>query len=631
MFQAHAVDYSQVAETLYLTQASVNAVLAAVLGGLFVVYRRRFLLYWCGSWGALALFHAGALLTSSFGAVPADDPLRLSVSVVVVGAGYLQVSLLLAGTWILVSGRGLVQLGRLATFALPFVLAAAVVLVSRSFAFDARLQAHVGARCLVSSLALLLTAAAMGRFSRREPSVSRWLTVLFFALNGLAHLPQLASIVRDGRELESLSSLLVPHFALLFTQLMLVLSLLMWFFEGERRSFLRTAQELSEKEEHLRRSEHLEAVGRLAGGVAHDFNNLLTAITGHAELLLSRKPSADTDREDLLPIARASARAAGLVRELLTFSRRMPVRPRHFTADRMLGEMRHMLERLVGESVRLELSLGAPQATLHADPAQIELAILNLVTNGREAMPGGGVLRLATHVREVTSRETSGLERGSYLELEVTDTGCGIPREALGKVFEPFFTTKQGKGTGLGLASVYGVARSSGGDVRVESLVGRGTTFRVLLPLSDQLAENELELAPAAPQRGGDETILLVEDEPQVRELAQRILARAGYRVLAAENGDAALVLAAGARVDLLLSDVIMPGLSVLELVSALRSSRPALPVLLMSGYSEAHLRSVGLEDETPFLAKPFTNHSLLASVRDTLDGRTAPLAGLQL
>ena len=511
------------------------------------------------------------------------------------------------------------------------MLGAVLVLATRSAGFEARFFARVGVRCLVAGLALLVTAVAVGRLARRESSVSRWLTVLFFGLGGLAYLWHFASAVSGSQELESLSDIMVPHFALLFLQLMLVLSLLMWFFEGERRSLLRTARELSEKEEHLRRSEHLEAVGRLAGGVAHDFNNLLTAITGHAELLLSRKPGGDADREDLVPIARASARAAGLVRELLTFSRRMPVRPRHFAPDRMLREMRHMLERLVGESVRLELALGAPEATLHADPAQIELAILNLVTNGREAMPGGGVLRLATQRRVLSACETSGLEPGPYLELEVTDTGCGIPREALGKVFEPFFTTKQGKGTGLGLASVYGVARSSGGDVRVESQVGRGTTFRVLLPLSGQPPENELELVPAAPQCGGSETILLVEDEPQVRELAQRILTRAGYRVLAAENGDAALVLAAGAEVDLLLSDVIMPGLSVLELAAVLRRSRPALPVLLMSGYSEAHLRSVGLEDETPFLAKPFTNQSLLASVRDTLDGRTATLAGLQL
>jgi signal transduction histidine kinase/CheY-like chemotaxis protein len=624
------LDYGQLSEALYLTQASVNAVLAAVLGGLFVVYRRRFLLHWCGSWGALALFHAGALLSSSLGDIDADHPLRLWISSLVLGCGYLQVSLLLSGTWLLVSGRGIHRAGRLVTLLLPFALGTGIVLVTRSLEFEQRLDARLGIRCLVAGLALLATSLAVAWPARRESSVARWLTVLFFALGGVAHLRNFAVVVGGGKLLD-LSALMVPHFTLLFAQLMLVLSLLMWFFEGERRSLLRTAKELSEKEEHLRRSEHLEAVGRLAGGVAHDFNNLLTAITGHAELLLSRKPGGDADREDLLPIARASARAAGLVRELLTFSRRMPVRPRHFAPDRMLREMRHMLERLVGESVRLELALTAPDATLHADPAQIELAILNLVTNGREAMPGGGVLRVATLVREVASREISGLDPGRYFEFAVTDNGCGIPNEALGKVFEPFFTTKQGKGTGLGLASVYGVARSSGGDVRVESQVGRGTTFRVLLPLSGQAPENELELVPTAPQRGGSETILLVEDEPQVRELAQRILARAGYHVLVAENGDVALVLAAGVKLDLLLSDVIMPGLPVLELVSVLRKSWPGLPVLLMSGYSEAHLRSVGLENETPFLAKPFTNQSLLASVRDTLDGRTAPLAGLQL
>jgi len=613
---------------LYVTQSGVHAVMAAVLGGLYFVYRRRFLLHWSGAWAACALYHAGSVLSARLAGAEADAGLRLAVSCGLAAAGYLQVALLLSGTWLLATRRGIDLRGWFLILATPLVLGAGLVLWSSSFAFEPRFFVRVALRFLLCAGALLVTGAAVARVARREPSIARWMTALFLLASGSLHLYLFnVRTALPGGTVEHLGQLVLPEFALLFLQLMLALSLLTWFFEDERRALLRTAHELSEKEEHLRRSEHLEAVGRLAGGVAHDFNNLLTAIAGHAELLLARTPEGHLDREDLLPIARASARATGLVRELLTFSRRQPVRPRHFVLDRMLGEMRHMLERLAGESVRLELSLGATEGTLHADPAQLELVVLNLVTNGRDAMPAGGQLCLATRRLELSARESGTLEPGRYLELEVRDTGCGIPREALGKVFEPFFTTKQGKGTGLGLASVYGVVRAAGGDVRVVSEVGRGTSFRVLLPLSEAAPDSEVELMPVAPPRGGHETILLVEDEAQVRELAQRLLARAGYRVLAADSGDAALVLARDQRPDLVLSDVVMPGLAVPELIVRLRQSHPAVPVLLMSGYSESHLRSLGLEHETPFLAKPFSGPGLLRSVRDTLDGRTAELA----
>jgi len=622
-----ALEQPDFTTALYITQAGVHAALAAVLGGLFFVYRRRFLLHWCGAWTAFALYHAGAVLSGTLARAGASEGLRLALSCVLASIGYLQVALLLSGTWLLATRRGIHLGGWLLILGTPLVLGTGLVLASATSELDTRLFVRIALRCLLCALALLVAAGAVVRLARRESSIARWMTALFLAGSGLAHLRHFSVRVRaEEGVLESLSSLVLPEFALLFLQLMLVLSLLTWFFEDERRALQRTALELSEKEEHLRRSEHLEAVGRLAGGVAHDFNNLLTAITGHAELLLARTPPGHPDREDLVPIARASTRAAGLVRELLTFSRRQPVHPRHFTLDRMLLDMRHMLERLAGESIRLELVLNAPEVTVHADPAQIELVVLNLVTNGRDAMPAGGELRIGTRLVVLVGREAGALEPGRYLECEVRDTGCGIPAAALGKVFEPFFTTKQGKGTGLGLASVYGVVRGSGGDVRVTSEVGRGTSFRVLLPLSDALPEIEVELIPSSSARGGDETILLVEDEAQVRELAQRLLTRAGYRVLAAESGDAALVLAREQRLDLVLSDVVMPGLPVPELIAGLRRARPHLPVLLMSGYAESHLRSIGLEHETPFLAKPFSGQGLLRAVRATLDGKTAEL-----
>jgi len=615
------------ASALFVTQAGVHGALALVLGGLYRVYRRRFLLHWCGAWLALALYHACAVLSTLVLHGGADAGLRLATSSALAALGYVPVALMLSGTWLLATQRGIDLRGWSLIVAGPLVLGLGAVLASAQLELETRLFVRLALRFLLSGLAFFVAAVGVVRVARRDGSLARWMTALFLAAIGAVQLVQFSvrAGAREGGALE-LSWVVLPEFALLFLQLMLVLALLTWFFEDQRRTLQRTANELSEKEEHLRRSEHLEAVGRLAGGVAHDFNNLLTAITGHAELLLARTPAQHPDREDLVPIARASARAAGLVRELLTFSRRQPVRPRHFALDRLLREMAHMLARLAGESVRVELALGAADAAVYADPAQLELVVLNLVTNGRDAMPAGGVLGLCTRVVTLSEREAQPLEPGRYVELEVRDTGCGIPPEAIGKVFEPFFTTKQGKGTGLGLASVYGVASGAGGDVRVSSVVGRGTTFRVLLPLSDAPADSDLELVPVAPPRGGSETVLLIEDEAQVRELAQRLLARAGYRVLSADSGDAALVIARDARLDLVLSDVVMPGLGVPELVEALRRTRPGLPVLLMSGYSEAHLRSLGLESETPFLAKPFSGQSLLRSVRDTLDGRTTEL-----
>lgn len=623
-----APDLTDFPTALMVTQAGVQAALATVLGGLYVVYRRRFLLHWCGAWAAFALYQAGAVWTARLAHSGADEGLRLMLACGLATLGHLQAALLLSGTWLLVARRGIDLAGWSLILGVPLVLGAGLVLATAGSDVEERIFVRLTLRCVLCGLAMLTAATAVMRVARREPSVARWMTAFFLGASGAVYL--FLGEVRTrvgGRVLEDLSSLVLPEFALLLLQLMLVLALLTWFFEDERRALQRTAFELSEKEEHLRRSEHLEAVGRLAGGVAHDFNNLLTAITGHVELLLSRTPPDHPDREELVPIARASSRAAGLVRELLTFSRRLPVRPRHFALDRRLSDMRHMLARLAGESVRLQFNLGAPEVAVLADPAQVELMVLNLITNGRDAMLTGGELVLTTRTVELGGSEAGALRPGRYVELEVRDSGCGIPPEALGKVFEPFFTTKPGKGTGLGLASVYGVARAAGGDVRVTSEVGRGTSFRVLLPISGVAPENEVELVPVAPARGGSETILLVEDEFQVRDLAQRLLARAGYRVLACESGDAALVVAQDARLDLVLSDVIMPGLPVPELVARLRRTRPGLPVLLMSGYAEAHLRSLGLESETPLLAKPFTPQGLLRAVRDTLEGRTADLA----
>jgi CheY-like chemotaxis protein len=312
------------------------------------------------------------------------------------------------------------------------------------------------------------------------------------------------------------------------------------------------------------------------------------------------------------------------VRELLTFSRRQPHRPRHFSLDALLTGMRRTLARVLGENVRLEFELGACDGVLLADPALIELALINLATNARDALAAGGRFRLRT---SMVNLEDSTVPAGRYLLLEASDTGCGIRAEDLAKIFEPFFTTKPGKGTGLGLSSVYGIVKQSQGEIRVESQPGVGTTFRIWLPLTEAgvLAEAQPqavhEWVPATQAPGGCETILLVEDDVGVRLLTQRQLALAGYRVLLAEDIDQALqILSTEAQpIHLVLSDVILPGRPLRDLIAHL-ALWPAIRLLVMSGYSEASVHLRGVDPDEAWLQKPFTTQGLLAAVRGALD-----------
>ncbi|PYP73268.1 MAG: hybrid sensor histidine kinase/response regulator [Gemmatimonadetes bacterium] len=384
-------------------------------------------------------------------------------------------------------------------------------------------------------------------------------------------------------------------------------------------------------QQQLQQSQRLEAVGRLAGGIAHDFNNVLTAILGSVELLLLDTPADAPKREELDIIRDAAARAQVLIRQLLAFSARQVLQPRVLDLNHLVGEVSKMLRRLIGEDVDLVSALARDLGAVRADAAQIEQALVNLAVNARDAMPAGGGLTIETENVELAegSAPTHGeVPPGRYVMLRVTDTGTGMDAETQAHVFEPFFTTKpHGKGTGLGLATVYGIARQSGGHVTVESAPGQGTTFRIYLPRVDEAAEPVGGPRSVTAPVEGTETVLLVEDEHLVRSLARKVLEQAGYTVLVAAGGREALQMAAlyDGPIHLLLTDVVMPEMNGRELMHRLTPVRPGLRVLYISGYSdEAVARQGVLDPGTAFMQKPFTPEALARKVREVLDGARA-------
>jgi two-component system, cell cycle sensor histidine kinase and response regulator CckA len=386
---------------------------------------------------------------------------------------------------------------------------------------------------------------------------------------------------------------------------------------------------LRESEEQLRQSQKLEALGRLAGGVAHDFNNLLTIILSCSSALLEGLGAEAPLRQEALEIDDAARRAAQLTRQLLSFGRCHSTQPVPLDLGEVVAGMEHLLRRLIGEGVALEVSRGTGLRAVHADPAHMEQVILNLVVNARDAVGGGGRIVVETSNLEVIVDEAHwvGAPPGQYVCLAVSDTGCGMAPEVRTRLFEPYFTTKaEGKGTGLGLATVYGIVKRAGGEIHVESAPGQGARFEVLLPPADEGAAARPTDARRGELERGSETILLVEDEPRVRAVAALALRHAGYAVLEASDGEDAAAVATGAgRIDALVTDVVMPRLGGVPLAARLRALRPELMVVFVSGYAGEGM----LEDElaakgTTVLYKPFTAPALLHAVRQQLDSRRA-------
>ena len=393
---------------------------------------------------------------------------------------------------------------------------------------------------------------------------------------------------------------------------------------NERKS---AEAELARSEGQLRQSQKMEAIGQLAGGVAHDFNNLLTAITGHSELSLRRLTPTDPLHRHIEQIKKSGERAAALTRQLLAFSRKQILQPEIIDLNQVVVNMNKMLQRLIGEDVDLLMHLAADLGKVKADPNQIEQVLLNLSINARDAMPKGGRLTIETsnvRLSEEFSRDHVSVPPGHYVMLAVSDNGCGMDAQTQAHIFEPFFTTKEvGKGTGLGLATVYGIVKQSEGTIWVYSEVGRGTTFKIYLPCTERPVKEDGVEADNFELFQGTETVLLVEDEEVVREMATEILRDSGYHVLEAKHGHEAMKLGRqhSGTIHLMLTDVVMPQMSGRELAEQLTPLRRDMKVLYMSGYTDDAIVHHGvLEEGTAFIGKPFTPSALARKVREILD-----------
>ncbi|MCL5883844.1 MAG: MEDS domain-containing protein [Deltaproteobacteria bacterium] len=398
---------------------------------------------------------------------------------------------------------------------------------------------------------------------------------------------------------------------------------------GDQRTSMifRDITERKKLEDQLRQAQKMEAVGRLAGGIAHDFNNLLTAINGYSDLLIQQMEETDPRRREVEEIRKAGDRAASLTRQLLAFSRRQILQPKVVDLNVVVSHIEKMLHRLIGEDVKLLISLRRNLWPVMADPGQIEQVIMNLAVNSRDAMPAGGTLAIETANVELSEAIPLGpiaVPPGSHVVLTVSDTGCGMDKQTKAHLFEPFFTTKEkGKGTGLGLAMVYGIVKQSGGYILVDSEAGKGTTFKIYLPrIEGEALPAALEILPAVPPTGR-ETVLVVEDQGEVRNLVEEILCMQGYTVLKASNGEEALRLGRTVKkpIDLLLTDMVMPGMGGRELAERMHGISPGMKVLFMSGYAEEGTFPPGrTRQEMVFIQKPFSAATLAHKVREVLD-----------
>ena len=403
---------------------------------------------------------------------------------------------------------------------------------------------------------------------------------------------------------------------------------------GKILAYFIDSSEQKSLEAQVVQSQKMQAIGQLAGGIAHDFNNLLTAMIGFCDLLLLRHRPGDQSFGDIMQIKQNANRAANLVRQLLAFSRQQTLQPRILSMTDILTELSHLLRRLIGENIDLKMVHGRDLGSVRADQGQLEQVIINLAVNARDAMPWGGKLVIRTanlKLDRAVKQDGDTMPPGDYVVVEVTDTGCGISKENLDRIFEPFFSTKEvGAGTGLGLSTVYGIVRQTGGFVFVKSILNKGTTFSICLP-QHELAEGEVPAAEGEKVESRDltgaGTVLLVEDEDGVRSFSARALRNKGYDVLEARSGDAALEVmeSHNGPIDLLITDVVMPRVDGPTLVRRVRQTRPDLKVIFISGYAEdAFRQKLGQDANIDFLAKPFSLKQLAVKVKEVMRDKCA-------
>ena len=380
-------------------------------------------------------------------------------------------------------------------------------------------------------------------------------------------------------------------------------------------------------EEQLLHSQKLEAIGRLAGGVAHDFNNILAVISGYSDLTLATLDERDPVMENIQEIKRGADRAGSLTRQLLAFSRKQQIEPKTLNLNSIVTNVDKMLRRIIGEHIELQTELAPGLENIKADPGQIEQVLMNIAVNARDAMPKGGKLMLKTSnvsLDEQQASELLSLDPGHYVRLDLGDTGSGMDEQTQSQIFEPFFTTKEvGKGTGLGLSTVHGIVRQAGGDILVESTLGKGTTFTIYFPTESEEDVDVESEAVGGLLRTGSETVLLVEDEEPLRRLVEKILDGLGYTVIEAESAEAAMELVESEKpdIDLLLTDVVMPGQNGLQLAKDLGAKMKDLKCIFMSGYVDGSVVELDdIETSTVFLKKPFTPNELAARLRFVLD-----------
>src|SRR5262245_2934127 len=402
--------------------------------------------------------------------------------------------------------------------------------------------------------------------------------------------------------------------------------------QGRAVRMIGTVQDVTERrqlEDQLRQAQKMEAIGRLAGGIAHDLNNALTTMAGYAELALGELPAGHIARADVEEIRRAAERAGSVTRQLLAFSRKQLLQPRVFDLNETVASISRLLSRLLGPDVRVQTGLADAPLDVLGDPGQIEQALINLAVNARDAMPTGGQLMMTTAIESIDeeyARTHVPIAAGRCITLAVADTGHGMSRDTQARVFEPCFTTKEaGKGTGLGLSMDYGTMKQIGGFIFVDSELGRGTTFRLFFPLAsarEQAAEASIEAQPREPRPAGQETLLIAEDEPAVRNLVASALRNDGYKLLLAASAEEALAIADAHRgaIDLLLTDAMMPGRSGVELAAILVERYPRLRAIIMSGYTEETLPVGDGSVRVAMLQKPFTPRDLRRRIRDALD-----------